>query len=63
MTISGKLEGQCKGLPMLYLPVRKPTGYSAKLPIIGVVNLNEDSSRLTAESPLGPQCNGLAIRA
>lgn len=62
MTISGKLTGQCKGLSTFILPVMKPSTYSTKLPIIGVVNLSKDSTTLTAESPLGPQCNGRAMR-
>jgi hypothetical protein len=62
MTISGKLEGQCKGLSTFFLPTMKPSTYSTKLPIIGVLNLSEDSSTITAESPLGAQCNGRAVR-
>lgn len=63
MTISGNLQGQCKGLPMFFLPALKPSTFSTKLPVIGVVNLSEDSSTLTAESPLGPECNGMAVRS
>ncbi|CAF3773467.1 unnamed protein product [Rotaria socialis] len=62
MKISGKLAGQCKGLSTFWLPVMKPSTYTTKLPIIGVLKLNEDSTTLTAESPLGSQCNGRAVR-
>ena len=63
MTISGQLEGQCKGIPMFFLPTLIPKTFSTKLPIIGVVNLSEDSSTLMAESPLGAECNGMAVRS
>lgn len=63
MTISGKLAGNCKGLSSFFLPAMKPSTYSTKLPIVGVVNLSEDSSTLNAISPLGSQCNGRAIRS
>ncbi|CAF4324810.1 unnamed protein product [Rotaria socialis] len=62
MALSGKLAGQCSGLSTFWLPVMKPSTYTTKLPIIGVLNLNEDSTTLTAESPLGSQCNGRAVR-
>ncbi|CAF1242638.1 unnamed protein product [Rotaria sordida] len=62
MTISGKLKGQCKGLRTLFLPTLKPNTYSTTLPIIGELKLSEDSSTLTAKSPLGWECNGRAVR-
>ncbi len=63
MTISGKLTGKCFGLPALFIPpILKPTTYSTTLLIVGELNLSEDSSTLTAKSPLGPQCNGRAVR-
>jgi hypothetical protein len=62
MKISGKLEGDCNGLETFFLPAMKPSTYSTKLPIVGVVNLSEDSTTITVESPIGPQCNGRAVR-
>lgn len=62
MTISGKVAGQCNGLSNFFLPVMKPSTYSTKLPIVGVMNLSEDSSTVTVDSPLGAQCNGRAVR-
>ncbi|CAF1227830.1 unnamed protein product [Adineta steineri] len=62
MTISGKLAGQCNGLSTFFLPAMKPSSYSTKLPIVGVINLSEDSSTVTVESPIGSQCNGRAVR-
>jgi hypothetical protein len=62
MKISGKVAGQCKGISTFFLPTLKPTSSSTKLPIIGLLQLSEDSSTLTAQSPLGVQCNGRAVR-
>jgi len=62
MTISGQLAGQCDGMSTFFLPAMKPSGFSTKLPIVGNVNLSEDSSTINVESPLGSQCNGRAIR-
>ena len=62
MTISGKLAGQCKGLPGFFLPTMKPSTFTTTLPIVGEVTLSEDSSILSAKSPLGSQCNGRAVR-
>lgn len=62
MTISGKVTGQCNGLSTFFLPAMKPSNYSTELPIVGVVNLSEDSSTITATSPLGTRCNGRAVR-
>ncbi|CAF3988071.1 unnamed protein product, partial [Rotaria sp. Silwood1] len=60
--ISGKLAGQCKELSTFFLPATKPSTYTTTLPIIGTLKLSEDSTMLTAKSPLGPQCNGRAVR-
>ena len=62
MTLSGKLVGQCNGLSTFFMPAMKPSTFSTKLPIVGVLNLSEDSSSVTVESPLGTQCNGRAVR-
>jgi hypothetical protein len=61
MRISGQLTGQCKGLSSFFLPAMKPSTFSITLPIFGKLNLSEDSSTITADSPVGPQCNGRAI--
>ncbi|CAF1328056.1 unnamed protein product [Adineta ricciae] len=62
MTLSGKLVGQCNGLSTFFLPAIKPSTFSTKLPIVGVMNLSEDSTLVTVESPLGTHCNGRAVR-
>ncbi|CAF1666571.1 unnamed protein product, partial [Adineta ricciae] len=40
----------------------KPSTFSTELPIVGVMNLSEDSTLVTVESPLGTHCNGRAVR-
>lgn len=61
MKISGQLTGQCKGLSSFFLPSMKPSTFSITLPIFGKLK-SDDSSTITAHSPLGPQCNGRAVR-
>jgi hypothetical protein len=62
LSIEGRVTGQCQGLTVLSLPFARPSTFSTSLPILGRLNLSDDSSVITADSPLGPQCNGRAVR-